>query len=262
MALTRREFCLAAVAAWPEVRGYYGGFRIALQSWSYRRFSLDETITRVGGLGVRYLELSPAHADFARLSTPEVREVKRKLLDAGLSVHTYGVPAFDRKNRRELEITFRRAQEFGLPALVLEPAPELLKEVDELAGRYCVQAAIRNSYQGAFESPAAVWEAIGQRPHCGAAIDTGNFLSAGHDPVAAIAKLKGRVLCVHLKDIARPGEVTVLGKGRADVPAILRALRAQEYDEVIAFEYDAHPEDPGAGIEASLEYLQKITKAM
>lgn len=276
--LTRRNFCWLALAtvpaaaaralrpqsALPEPRSYYGGFRLALQSWSYRKFSLEQAIGKATELRLQYFELSPAHAEFASLSTGEVREIKRKLLDAGLSVHTYGVLNFQKNERQGLETAFRRAQEFGLQTLVLEPDPALRKDVEQLAERYGVNAAIHNSYEEGgkahYDSPDAVWQAVqGRSPGCGAAVDTGNYLSAGHDPVAAIEKLKGRILCVHLKDVVRPGVSCTLGQGKVDIPAILKALQTQQYENVVALEYDATPGNPDPGVIASLEYLKKIT---
>lgn len=283
---TRRSFCLLAVAvieraaavglqtAAPESRGYYGGFRVAIQSWCYRKFSLEEAIAKASALGLKYFELSPAHADFTRLDTAQAREIRRRLLDAGLSVHTGGVLSFRKKDRpgslspqkhrRNLERTFQVAQEFGLKTLLMDPERGFVKDVDRLANRYRVNAAIHNGYseggQHEYQSADAVSEAIRNcSPRCGAAVDTGNYLSAGQDPVAAIEKLKGRIFSVHLKDIVRPGVTCPLGQGKADIPAILKALRAQQYDNILALEYEDTPENPDPAIATSLEYLKKVT---
>ncbi len=287
--MTRRSFCLWAAAVIGraatapvvagldpqsgalESRSYYGGLRLAIQSWCYRKFSLAQAISKASALGLKYFELSPAHADFARMDTAQVREIRRRLLDAGLSVHTYGVLSFRKeKDRpgglspRELEKVFQRAQEFGLQTLLLDPDPGLMKEIDRLANRYRVKAAIHNAYvagrQHEYSSADGVWEAIRDRsPLCGAAVDTGNYVSSGQDPVAAIEKLKGRIWSVHLKDISRPGMSCVLGQGKVDLPAILKALRAQALDQIVALEYEETPEKPDAAIAASLDYLKKVT---
>ncbi len=247
-----------------EERSYYGGFRVAIQSWCYRKFSLEEAVARAAALGLKYFELSPAHADFTRLETAQAREIRRRVLDAGLSVHSAGVVSFDRKDRRDMERTFRVAQEFGLKTLLMDPDPELMKEIDRLADRYRVNAAIHNGYREEqkhrYTTADAVWEVIRDcSPRCGAAVDTGNYLSSGQDPVAAIEKFKGRIFGVHLKDIARPGVTCALGQGRADIPAILKALREQNYDNIVALEYEGTPENPDPAVSASLEYLKKIT---
>ncbi len=229
---------------------------MALQSWCYRKFSLQEVIGKAAGAGVKYLELSPVHADLARLDTAQAREIRRRLLDAGLSVQTYGVVDLAGKGRGKPEDLFRRAQEFGLRTVLIEAGRGRMKELDRLAGRYRVNVAVHNRS----ESPEQVREAIRDcSPRCGAAVDTGNYLSAGYDAAAAIEKLQARVLSVHLKDVARPGVSCPLGQGRADVPAILKALRAQQYDRIVAVEYEETPESPDAAIAASLEYLKKVT---
>ncbi len=240
----------------PESRRYFGGLRVGMQSATYRQFSLDEAIARTVALGLKYFELSPAHADLSTLGTAEVRELRRRLLDAGLSTPTYGVVNAPSKGRGRLEEIFRRAQEFGFQAVLVNAAPARVMDVARLAGRGGVTIAFHNQS----EPPEAIAEMLRDcPPGCGTALDTGNYLSAGADPAAAIAKLRGRIRSVHLKDIARPGVTCVLGRGRADVPAIVNALDAARYDNVVALEYDESPENPDAGVAASLQYLKMIT---
>ncbi len=275
MTLTRRGVCLLAAAAFHTLPGfgahaqagggrephsYYGGFRLALQSACFGRLSLDQAIGAIVGLGIKYCEFSPVHADLASIETAALREIRRQFLDAGLSVHTYGVARFAKSDGRRLQKAFRRAQEFGFTTLLLEADPSLLKELDRLAQRCRVNAAIHNAYRdGRGDSPDAIWERIKERsPRCGLALDTANFLSAGYDPVAAIGKFQGRILTVRLGDVAQPGVRCALGRGKADVAAILKALREQDYDGILALDVEA-AENADEAVSASLACLKKLT---
>lgn len=218
-----------------EARNYYGGFRVAVQTGCYRKFSLDEAISKAAALGLKYLELSPAHGDFAALDTRQVRDIRRRILDAGISAHSYGVAS---PKKEDLEELFARAQEFGLKTLIFSPDSGPVTGLEKLAGRYEVNAAIHGK-------PAAVLEAIrGRSERVGAALDT------GPDSVEAIEKLKGRIFSVHLKCPLAEEQ---------NIAAILKELRAQGYDNILALECDEIAENSDAAIAPSLDSLRKMT---
>lgn len=282
MTVNRRRFCQVAATAAAAVvdalysgaspqtsnvresRRYFGGFRVGLQSGSYGRLPLGEVIVRAKAAAIKYFELAPAQADFGVLSTVDVRDAKARLLDAGLSTHTYGVVSLrtgeERKRARTL---FRRAGEFGLPTLVVECDPDFLGELDELADRFRIEVAVHNGAPGGSAggliAPETILKALDRRsPRCGVAVDVGNLLAAGMDPAEAIRSLKGRIFDVHLNDSSQAGVSCVLGEGRADVPGVLEALRRQAYDRVVIVEWKGAAEQAGAAMAASLSYLRKI----
>lgn len=274
MALTRRSFCRAAAPALAAVvvprafgqsrtgepRAYYGGFRVGIQSQCYGKYSLQEAIEKTTALGLKFVELSPAHADLAQLSTAEVRLMRTRFLDAGLSVHTYGVVDLRQgPQRRQLEAIFRRAEEFGIKTLLLDSDTEQLKRIERFAGRYRVNVAIVNR-PGGLATADTIWQAVRDRSaRLGAAVDTGAFLSAGQDPAAAITTLKGRLFAVQLTDVSASGTFCPLGQGKVDFPAVLKALREQKYDNVVTVACGGTSPDPDAVVPACLDYLKKLT---
>jgi sugar phosphate isomerase/epimerase len=283
MLLNRRRFCLLAACGLPtavmgqstastgrraptgESRRYYGGFRVGLQSWTYRKLSLGQAMAKAASLELKYFEPSPAHADLTVESTDGLRQIRARLLDAGLSASSYGVVSFPGKDGRgNLEKVFRHAQEFGVRTLVVDPHPKLLEEIDRLANRYRVDVAIRNQFMAAGQSEYSTAQGLlsaikGRSERFGAAIDTGNLLSSGQDPVQAIESLKDRVWDVHLKDVSKPGVSCALGAGKLDLPGLLAALRKQEYDGPVMVEYEETPDDPDPAVMASFDYLKKVT---
>ena len=90
--------------------------------------------------------------------------------------------------------------------------------------------------------------------------DTAHLFAAGGDPAELILEHANRIRYVHLKDFRRePFAFLPLGEGQLDMNAILQALVTIKYSGWIAVELDAY-EDPKAGAELSMRYLQEFEK--
>ena len=274
MSLTRRKFFLLGGAALAslevaralpdgqgprEPRSYYGGFRVGISARCFGNLPINQLTAKVTALGLKYLELSPAQADLSAISTPDLRRLRAQILDAGLSVHHYGVwQVHGKPRRRDLEMIFGRAEEFGFESLIIDSEEGVLKELDRLAGRFRVNVALINRADG-LATPEAlrrVLEACSER--IGVAADAGRFLLAGADPAAAIRRLKDRIFAVRLTDVSPSGSFCPLGKGRVDLPSCFKALRESDYDGLLTLPCEGFPNSQEA-IAESLEYLKKVT---
>jgi sugar phosphate isomerase/epimerase len=92
---------------------------------------------------------------------------------------------------------------------------------------------------------------------------------AGADPADLLAKHKGRIALVHLKDKAKGAAretderkvakttFTEVGQGSLDFPAILRAAQAAGVEHYFV-EQDQTPGDPIASLRQSYEYLHEL----
>jgi inosose dehydratase len=90
--------------------------------------------------------------------------------------------------------------------------------------------------------------------------DTAHLFAAGGDPAKLILEHANRIRYVHLKDFRRqPFAFLPLGEGELDMNAILQALVTIKYNGWIAVELDAF-EDPKAGAEVSMSYLQEFER--
>src|SRR5260221_7943663 len=71
----------------------YGPFKMGLQSYTLRAFTLDDALAKTKALGLAYWEAFPDHMpatqDAARLA-----EYRQKLKDAGVELLAYGVVSF------------------------------------------------------------------------------------------------------------------------------------------------------------------------
>jgi inosose dehydratase len=99
--------------------------------------------------------------------------------------------------------------------------------------------------------------------------DTAHYLQGGGDPVAAIRKYGSQILFLHLKDVEtrtpEPGQnpprahrFVELGRGRVDLPGVMRAIAEVGFTGWIVVELDAVPDggrSPRESAEISRRYL-------
>ena len=84
-------------------------------------------------------------------------------------------------------------------------------------------------------------------------LDTAHYLQGGGDPVVAIRKYGSHILFLHLKDVEslppQPGQdprrayrFVELGRGRVDLPGVVRALGGVDFKGWVVIELDAVPD--------------------
>ena len=130
----------------------YDGWRLGIQCWSFRRFTFYEAVDKTASLGLGWIEAFPKQQlckekpelKFYHDMAPEIREqVKAKLKSAGVRVVNYGVvglPNDEAKCRQAFEF----AKDMGIETIVMEPKPEMLDMIFNLAKEYKIKVAIHN----------------------------------------------------------------------------------------------------------------------
>lgn len=78
--------------------------------------------------------------------------------------------------------------------------------------------------------------------------------TGGEEPKAMIEKLGSRVKLLHLKDMAPDGNMTDVGSGTLDFPAMIAAARAVGVEHFFV-EHDVPPKPYWPSVEASARYL-------
>ncbi len=100
-------------------------------------------------------------------------------------------------------------------------------------------------------------------------LDVAHYLQGGGDPVAAIKKYSSQLLFVHLKDVEtrtpepgqsppRPYRFVELGRGRVDLPGVVRTLADVGFKGWVVVELDAVPgraRSPKEAAELNRRYL-------
>ena len=96
----------------------------------------------------------------------------------------------------------------------------------------------------------------------GITLDTYWVQFAGADPAAWLARLRGRVACVHLKDMAptfkNGNRMAVVGEGNLDFEKIIDAAEGAGTEYLLVEQDDCYGEDPFACLSRSYRNLRSI----
>ncbi len=268
---TRRQFLKAgllgstAFAICPrlfaaDAEDPFRGLKMGIASYTFLKFSLDQTIAMTKEAGVKYLCLKDKHLPM-KSTTEQRQEAHKKIETAGLTLMGGGV-IYMRKEA-DLQSSFDYAKEAGMPTIVCAPAIELLDGVEKLAKQYDIRIAIHNHGPGdkIYPSPLDVLKMVKDRDaHMGICMDVGHTVRIGEDPVAVIKQCASRLYDFHIKDESEAtpkGKPTIVGKGVIDIPGVLKTLVSIKFPYHVALEYEANADNPLPDVQASFAYMRK-----
>jgi sugar phosphate isomerase/epimerase len=251
-------------------------FPVAMQCWTYRRYTFYEAAEKTKALGIKYLQaypgqvVSPELKDVVfdhNLSDDLTDQIKKRLDDLGLQVLSYGVVDIGR-TEASMRRVFDFARKMGIRTIVTEPADEDFPVLDKLVKEYDIDIAIHNHPEPSkYARPETVLARVkGLDGRIGACADTGHWMRGGIRPVEALRLLRGRIIDVHLKDRNEFGtgpktDDVSFGEGKADIRDILAELTLQDYAGTLTIEYENEAEvmTPEPAITRGLEYLKNVT---
>lgn len=248
-------------------------FRLALQAWTFRRFTLYETIERARELGIKYLQAYPGQVLAKekqavvfdhRLKPEEIIQLQNKMQQAGVEIVAYGVVDLGQGEAERLKV-FDFARRLGIQLIVAEPPAEALPELEPLLKKYELTLAIHNHpAPSLYSKPETVLEVLqktGER--VGVCADIGHWMRGGIKPVDALRMFPGQVLDVHLKDRSDFGLQSGVkdvppGQGKAGLKEILEELTKQNYSGYLTIEYEneEEAENPGPAIIKTIEFIR------
>jgi sugar phosphate isomerase/epimerase len=248
-------------------------FPFAVQCYSFRQFTFLETLQKVKDLGLRYLQPYPGQRLSAdqpgvpfnhNLSPENIKLVKERLRELGLSFAGYGVVGFSNEES-EMRKVFDFAREMRIPTIVTEPEYDDYSLLEKMVKEYGINIAVHNHPDPSkYSRPETVLANIkGLDERIGDCADTGHWMRTGVDPLEAMRMLEGRIIDVHLKDLDVFGEKQAkdvpYGQGKANIRDIIAELTRQNFAGYITIEYESEPDDPSQSIQKGLEYIKSIT---
>lgn len=218
----------------------------------------------------------------ADLTQTATRQFRRLLEDNRLTLSAVSYPTrrgyeHTAELERRLQGTHRAmkaAAELGA-RVVVNRAFGQLPDADDAERTVLVQSLLSLASEGArvgarfaattTGAPVAqLAELLAETPEgtLGVSLNPANLLASGQTPVDAIAPLGSRVLHVHANDAVRDFgsnqvERTELGRGAADIPALVATLAAHDYTGWYTLERtgSTHPETEFAN---AVEYLRTL----
>jgi sugar phosphate isomerase/epimerase len=255
--------------------------RIGIQTRSLRQ-PLKQALRTAARLGADGVEIDARNElPPAELSQTGVREFNKLLEDLNLRVSAVAFPTrrgydvVDDLDRRvaATQAAMRFARELRCevvinrvgqaPADASEPRFRHLVEALTALGVYGDRVGVRLAAQTGSEYPQDLLRLIEVLPDHTVGVDlhpTALILS-GHSPIEAIQALGPHVLHVHARDAIRDaagrGREVELGRGAADLPAVLGALTEFDYRGWVTIERHHSPE-PVSEIENAVAFLRSL----
>ena len=240
-------------------------FRLGMASYTFRAFSLDETLLFTKRLGLEKISFKSVHLPLD--STAEaIQAAMTKVEAAGLEPYAGGVIYM--KNEQEVQQAFDYAKAAGMKIIVGVPNHELLRLVHQKVQEYDIRMAIHNHgpTDKLYPTPESVVEKIKDLdPRLGLCLDIGHAQRSAVDPAAAAELFFDRLIDVHIKDVtassAEGGPIEV-GRGVIDIPKFLRTLIKLGYAGTVSLEYEKGEKDPLPGAAESIGYIRGALAAI
>jgi len=251
-------------------------FPVAMQCWTYRKYTFYEAAEKTKALGIKYLQAYPGQVLSAEqknvlfdhnLSDDQIKQIKEKLGSLGLEVVAYGVVDTG-KTEESWRKLFDFARKMGIRTIVTEPDDADFPILEKLVKEYDINIAIHNhAIPSKYAKPETVLAAIGGLDErIGVCADSGHWMGSGIPPLDALRLLSGRIIDVHLKDrrdfgTGKNAVDVPFGQGKANIHDFLAELTLQNYQGPLAIEYENEAEvmTPEPAIRKGLEYLKSIT---
>ena len=225
------------------------GWQLGIHSYTFLKFPIFDAIDKTASLGLKYMSISGSVSLDGKtrmktmdLSDQDLERIHAKLKARGITLLNMGVvqlPADEAQSRKVFEF----AKKLNIDTLVSEPAPDAMNTVEKLCREYNIKVAIHNHPKPShYWNPETVLEAVKGRSHLlGACADTGHWIRSGIDPVEAVKKLQGRIICFHFKDLnelSPKAHDVPWGTGVGKVKEVLTEMKRQNFHGAFLVEYE------------------------
>lgn len=245
----------------PEEKVGNEKLKLGIASFTFKEFTLDQAIVMTKRVGINNIALKSFHLPLD--STKEqIIAAAQKVRSAGLNL--YGCSVVVLNNEKDVDQVFEYAKAAGMAMIIAQPVSDLLNLLERKVKEYNIKFAIHNHgpEDHNFPSPLATYEIIKKLdPRLGLCIDIGHVRRSGFDPSECIQKCADRLMDIHIKDlhtIQTVSDVCEVGRGKLDIPGVLRTLLKIKFKGVVAFEYEKDLNDPMAGLAESIGYTRGV----
>ena len=274
---TRRSFlgAVAAASAAPvaassaaRVSGsdaphHWDDLRLAVATYSLRKFSRTAAIGICRDLGVKYVNVKSFHMPYY-LSEGELKRARAEFERAGLQIVAGGNISLRSDDPAELEHYFKYAVAAGMPIMVCAPTHSNLGAIEKLAIKYDRKMAIHNHgpEDQYYPAPSDVIKRVKDMdPRMGLCVDVGHAVRTGADILEEIDGAWDRIYDFHVKDLTdftdKDSRVDV-GDGKMPIAAIFKMLKDRGYAGVVGLEYEVVADHPQLGMAKSFSYMRGV----
>ena len=246
-----------------------GGLTIGVQSYTYRKLTLEKMIDSMRAVGISSVELWTGHLDPAKHDEADFKTTREKLAAAGIAVSAYCVNFRPDVTPELLDKAFKGAGLLGTSLMTTSTEKSVVPQLDEWCEKYKVTIGLHNHYLGDqymkgrealnFGGPADYAEALrGRSRRIAINLDIGHFSASGHDPVAYFKDNFDRIVSLHVKDRDKDAAHTYrrFGQGATPIVEVLKLARRLDYKYAANIEYEMDEQDPTEGMRDSFAYVK------
>lgn len=248
-------------------------WKLGVCLYTFSNFSFPDQLSRVDSTGLTYVEgytfgkagVELKDSLIMNLSPSGIEKLKALIKKHGLlmeSIYVVGGNTIA-KWKKDFEL----AKQLNVKYVTAEPAVHQLDMVDSLARVYGIKVAIHNHWKGnsAYWHPDSVLVALKNHPNFAACPDLGHWPKSGINPVEGLKKLEGRIIAIHLKDIAEYNNPKLtdvpVGTGVINYPAVFEELKRQKFKGHIMIERDTKEKPSNlASVIQTVNYYRKTLK--
>lgn len=248
------------------VKGRHGSedFKIGVAGYSYRKYSLEETLEFLRSMGVHYFSVKDW---WLPLDSTKEQMDAFKAKCAEYDVEGYILGPIYMSSKEEVDRAFAYAGRYGSKVFIGVPDYSLIDYVIEKVAETGIRVAIHTHGPdgAAFPSIYKIMELV-KDPSLGVGccLDMGHSVRSGEDIAKIVKKYHKWIYDIHIKDetaASKEGWTWEMGRGVIDFKPIVKALRKVKYQGVISIEFEKNPDNPHPGIAESVGYLRGVMDA-
>lgn len=239
-------------------------FKLGIAGYSFRYFNLDESLSMMRRMDVKYLCIKDFHLPLDSTAA-QIAAFHQKLSDAGVTGYAVG-PIYT-KTREDIDKAFDYAKRVGVKLIVGIPQHEDLAYLSEKVKQHDIRYAIHNHgpEDKLYPNATVINDLVKHLdPRLGMCFDMGHNMRDGQDPIADLRRYSSRIFDLHLKNVTAAeasGKTCELGRGVINTPAFVKMLRKVKYSGCCSLEFEKDMKDPLAGIAESVGYFRGVLDA-
>jgi len=250
------------------------GWKIASQAYTFKEFTLEETLDKLNELGLKNIELYgnqkigsgiEGSTDF-KMNEEKRQQLKELLKSKGITPVAFGVSSG--RNEEEWIQLFEFAKDMEIGIITSEPEYKDLDLIESLCKKYNIKVAIHehaipNKYWHP-KIPMTLLE--GRSDLMGVCADIGHWVRSGLDPVECLKIVEGRLMSFHFKDLnefgVKKAHDVPWGTGNSNVAGVMNEMKRQGFQGPISVEYEHNWLNSVPEVRESLEYFSRVSNAL
>lgn len=257
-------FCLSAQAQLHKDKHPSEDFQIGVAGFSYRNFSLEQTLQFLQSMGVKYFSVKDWWLPLTA-TQEEMDAFKRQCAAYGIEGYILG-PIY-MKNESEVDRAFAYAARYGSTIFIGVPNYELIDYTIQKVKETGIRVAIHtHGPDGApFPNIHKIVELV-KDPSLGVGccMDLGHCIRMGEDICKDMELYKDWIYDIHIKDesaASTEGQTWEMGRGVMNFVPIIQTLRKIGYQGKLSLEFEKNGDNPHPGVAESIGYLRGIIDA-